>query len=826
MSKHNSFIATVDQVISTGIRKGIGHLYTQNEKLTNNLISLKGKEIINFGSCSYLGLEFNKEMILASQQAVADYGTTFAESRAYVSIKHYEILEGLFSKIFNFPAIVAPTTTLAHIAAIPVLVNEEDAIILDHQVHTSVQTAVSIVKSRGVHVELLRHNRMDLLEERIKLLRKEYSKIWYMGDGIYSMYGDLAPIDTIHELLNKYPEFHYYVDDAHGMSVYGKNGCGYVLSRKPLHDKMIMATSLAKGFATGGAVLVFPNKELCGKVRRCGTSFITSGPMQPSQLGAAIASAKIHLSDELYTIQEDLHENIKYANLILKKYKMPLVAETDSPVFFVGVGLPKLGYNMVKRMLDSGYYVNIGIFPAVPIKNTGIRFTITRLHTFQQIESMIATMAYHFPLALQEEGMEMKQIYQSFKMQSPEEKGIEQSTESLFNQLNLYVENYKSITQINQDEWNNLLGNRGTFDWNGLNLLEKSFSNNELPENNWEFDYTIIKDPQGTPILATFLTASIAKDDMLSPASVSEQIESIRKADNPYYLTSKVLSLGSPLTEGNHLYLDRTSPFWKNAMKILFDKITELQELYKVNTTIVRDFPDNDEEMDAFLIDNGFFKIAMPDNHIIENLGWENKEEFKQLLSSNSRENFKRYIQRYEDKFEIEVIRNPGSEELSHFYELYTNVKIRSMVLNTFTLPYKLFEMIAISNNWEILSLKIKDEYNTGCKNRSIAMAINYINGNEYNFVIVGMNYNFLDSYKCYKQLLYRTILRAKELNLKSVKMGFTSSFEKRKLGARVIPTVAYMQTKDTYGMQVLGNISIQRKEKIFSPSSVNVVQS
>src|ERR1035437_9768566 len=151
MNKQNAFVETIFEVATDAVNKGIVHLYTEDNKLSGNKIRLKGKEVINFGSCSYLGLEFDKRMIAASQEAVQNYGTTFAESRAYVSIRHYEELEHLFGKIFNYPALVAQTTTLCHIAAIPVLVNDNDAIILDHQAHFSVHTAVSIIKSRGVH---------------------------------------------------------------------------------------------------------------------------------------------------------------------------------------------------------------------------------------------------------------------------------------------------------------------------------------------------------------------------------------------------------------------------------------------------------------------------------------------------------------------------------------------------------------------------------------------------------------------------------------------------------------------------------------------------
>lgn len=811
MSKHHSFIDTVDQIVSDGVKKGILHLSADNQSLSGNALKIKDNEAINFGSCSYLGLEFDRRLINGSKDAVENYGTQFSASRAYISSKHYSELENLLKILFGGYAVVCPTTTLGHIAAIPVLVGDKDAVILDHQVHNSVQTAAGLLKPRGIHVELLRHNRIDLLEERIKLLRQKYDKIWYMADGIYSMYGDASPVSEIHALMDKYPQFHFYVDDAHSMSCYGTHGRGYVLSQISIHEQMVFATSLNKGFAAGGGVLVFPNRELARKVRTCGGPLITSGPMQPGALGAAIACAKIHLSDEIYSLQEDLHENIKFTNLMLKKYKLPLVAETDSPVFFVGVSLPKMGYNMVKRMLDEGYYLNLGIFPAVPIKNTGIRFTITRLHTFQQIENMIAAMAKHFPLAMAEEGISMQQIYQAFKLQSPEELEVEKAVRSLIHQSELKLEHYKSIKNIAAEEWNNLLGNRGAFDAQALLFLESSFTDNELKHDNWEFDYFIIRDRYNSPVLATFLTTAIYKDDMLSPSAVSMQIEELRKKEGLYHLTSKVLSLGSLLTEGDHLYLDRTSPVWKDAMQLLFEKMADLQEKYQANSVMLRDFNSEDEEMDTFLIDNGYFKVMMPENHVIKNMEWQTKEEFVQQQSSRSRRHLREDVVRHEDKYEVVILDKPNVEEMAYLYQLYLNVKEHSLALNTFTLPYKVFENIVFNENWEILALKLKPEFDERKERKPVAVVFAYLTKAAYNPVIVGLDYNYQSNYMCYRQTIYRVILRAKELGLNTINLGFGATVEKRKYGPEISMPAAYMQVKDNYNMEVIGTINVAK---------------
>ncbi|MGZ5134994.1 MAG: aminotransferase class I/II-fold pyridoxal phosphate-dependent enzyme, partial [Flavitalea sp.] len=226
MRPGTAIIDTIDQIISDGVKKGILHLYTDDESLYGNHITLKGKDVVNFGSCSYLGLEFDHRLKEASKIAIDNYGTQFSESRAYVSIKLYQELEEFFYKIFDSPCVITPTTTLGHIANIPVLMSSADAIITDQQVHNSVNTAVKLLSAARTHVEVLRHNRMDLLEDRIKALRGKHQKIWYLADGIYSMFGDTAPMDQLYQLMDMYSQFHLYVDDAHGMSIQGKHGRG------------------------------------------------------------------------------------------------------------------------------------------------------------------------------------------------------------------------------------------------------------------------------------------------------------------------------------------------------------------------------------------------------------------------------------------------------------------------------------------------------------------------------------------------------------------------------------------------------------------------
>lgn len=542
---------------------------------------------------------------------------------------------------------------------------------------------------------------------------------------------------------------------------------------------------------------------------------IFSGPMQPSQLGAAIASAKIHLSDEINLMQQQLHASIKYANTIIKKYGLPLISESDSPIFFIGVSLPKIGYKMISRMINDGFYLNLGIFSAVPMKNTGIRFTITRNHSFKEIERMLGALSRNLNEVLAEESFTIEEIYKAFKIKNVSQEKPLELAPSVISENDFEIIHAKSISQIDKRQWDDYMGERGTYNWEGMKFLEKSFTKNDKPEDNWTFDYFIVKDALKNTVLSTFLTTALWKDDMLSPESVSIKVEAERsEKKDPYYLTSKVLSVGSLLTEGSHLFIDKTSPLWKDALHLLLEKINQLQEEYNASSTFLRDLPQGDVEMDGYMVENGYFKIAMPASHQIEGLDWNAKEEFLQTLTKKSRKHIKKEIFKEEDKYEVEIVKNPTKEEIEHYYNLYLNVKGNGFKLNTYTLPFALFENMATSPNWEIISLKLKPEYDARLERQAVAVVFNFVTETAYNAMIIGLDYSFQEEFKCYRQSIYRVLFRARELSKKILRLGYSASIEKRKFGAISIESVGYMQAKDNYAMEVIESMSALQERK------------
>ncbi len=815
MPKTTDHLDTLDSMITEAVHRGLMHHTAEDEVLNGRIVTVGGRELLNFGSCSYLGLELDPRLKAGAIDAVQRYGTQFSSSRAYMSSPAYAELEGLFERLFGAPVVLAPTTSLAHISALPVLIDpDEDAVIFDQQVHSSVQTALKLVRGPKAHVELLRHNRMDLLAERVEELSRTRRKVWYLADGLYSMYGDTAPMGELARLLTENERFHLYVDDAHGMSWHGRRGRGFVLEALPHHPRMVVATSLAKAFGVGGGVLVFPDAELRRRVKTCGGPMIFSGPIQPPSLGAAIASARLHLTDELTALQVRLQERMRECNRLLAEFDLPLVSNSEAPIRFIGMGQPKVAFRMVERLMEAGFFTNVAMFPAVPMKRAGVRFTLTLHQTLDDVRRLVEAIAYHLPAVLAEEGSSLESIHRAFDLAS--RPAAPSSARALGVQgLELTVRQARSglrlahattIQDVSRAEWDALLGQRGTFTWEGLRFLEETFRDQPQEANNWQFHYYTVRDVDGTPVLATFFTEALWKDDMLASARVSRQVEERRQAD-PAFLTSRCLAMGSLLTEGNHLYLDRTRD-WQEAMRLLLEAVEESQEQAGIKTLVLRDLPAGDAELDAFLRGRGFVGAAMPDSLAIERT-WQDDEGFLQALSPKARYHQRREVLGWESAYRVEVLRHgdpaPSRELLDHLYALYRNVKATNLDLNTFDLPENLFERMLQHPGWELILL-----YLEGGGALPVGVGAAYVGPEQYCPMVIGLDYRYVQSHRSYRQSLLQALRRSVANGKRRVLFGMGASLEKRRFGARPQSHVAYVQTSDLYPQAVLAQMEAE----------------
>ncbi len=803
-SNYAKLINTVNESSSLGFKRGLGFLYSEDEVLNGREITLHGKKLIHFGSCGYLGLEIDPRLKESAIEAIMKYGTYFSCSRTYVSCGNYKELEDLLEKIFNAPILLTTNSTLGHHSVMPIVIGGNDLVIYDQQAHISMHELAYKLRHNGTEVTILRHNRLDELENKIVETKGKYEKIWYVVDGVFSMFGDLPNTIEIIKLLDKHKSLHLYIDDAHGMSWAGPNGSGYTLSQTKLHPKMVLGTSMAKGFGSCGGIFVFPDAETRDRVKGWGGPLTYSGPQEPATVAAAIASAKIHLSDEITELQDSLQEKIKFCNYIMDKYKVPVISNSISPIFFVGMGLQKVSYNLVQRIINEGFYTNIAVFPAVPETCCGMRFTITNHLRMEDIENLGKAVALHIPKVLAEEERSMNDIYRAFRKFSDLEKKLSNNDVAATPQIQKLPENqtlkvFHTIKDIDKNLWNSFFDNRGAFDYDTLALFELVFSNNAEKENNWKWYYYIVEENHRV-VLATFFTSGLSKDDMLASQAVSAKIEEVRKTD-PYYLTSTYFMMGCLLTNGDHLYIDRENPLWKKAFTKLLDEVWKEQDRQKAAVLFLRDFVAPDDELKLMMMDLGFIKLDLTGNNILANLKDLSFDEYwNTRLNRKHRYQLKSEALTDIDLFSVKINQYTEAEILD-FYNLYINVKRKSFGLNTFDLPVKLFYEAVKSKQWEIISVVYLPE------NKTVSMGLCYKSEKNYCTLIFGMENNLDSAWNVYKKTILLVVKRALELNVNNVFLGVTANETKKKFGITLVPQMGFIQMKDHFNMDFIESL-------------------
>ncbi|MEZ4875745.1 MAG: aminotransferase class I/II-fold pyridoxal phosphate-dependent enzyme [Flavobacteriaceae bacterium] len=787
---NKKIIDTIFTNISIGVEKGIGHLYTQDAVYQGTKIHVNGTDLINFGTYSYLGLEQDVRLKEAAKGAIEKFGIQFGSSRTYMSTTLYAQLEEFMDELFEAHTVLVPTTTLGHMAVMPIIVQEGDMIIFDQNVHTSVQFMIHHLELQGVKNVMVRHNDLKALELEIVKNTPLYGKIWYMADSVYSMYGDVAPLEEINSLLEKHKHLHLYIDDAHGMSWAGKKGAGYALSKIKLTHKTIIASSLNKAFAAGGAAFVFKDKSLKTRVKTCGGPLIFSGQHLNAALGASIACAKIHLSPEIYKMQEKLQNNIALCREELQKRNLPDMSNSNTPIFFIGVGLPKVGYNLIKRLQRAGFHTNLAMFPAVNTNKTGVRFSITTNHTKKEIIDLIDAIDYHLYEALKEEGRsvdDIKKNFRNIKDFKPDEEKFK-TTPFTSCPSTLYIKSFSSISEIPKPDIN-IIFKKYFLSPRILEDLEEAFSRNALKEDNWQFTYLIAYKHE-LPQFFTFFTSTLIKEDIIASKIQSKLIEEKRKTE-PYYLCSYALIMGTPITFGNHIWKSKGAEISEIQEEKILDYIQELFESSNANSIVLRD-------MGAL----GFKQSTLQGMGYIESEGL-SFFEVDQLNGShffNSLKTSHRYFVRKraiskEGLFTTVYDKNMPTEELKRVFQLYLDTQKRSFDLNTFPYNFSIFEKANRTENpdWDILRLYSKKS------KKLVGIAISIMNANAYNFLIAGLAYPDNSELDTYSQLLFQLIKRAEIKQCNYINLGYTTKQNKMKFGAEEKKSSSYSKFKDTF---------------------------
>ena len=380
-----------------------------------------------------------------------------------------------------------------------------------------------------------------------------------MADGVYSMFADLAPFDELRELLDRYQQLHLYIDDSHGVGWAGKHGRGPALDAMGMHPRVVAACSLNKSFATAGGAIVFPNAEMRRKVRTTGGPMIFSGPVQPPLLGAAIQSAKIHLSDELPVLQAALRERIELFTDLADEFCIPLASRDVTPIRYIPLGLPDVTHDVLQRLVEDGYYTNLGTFPAVPMKHAGVRVTLTLHHTLDDIRALVESLARHVPAALERGGEAAKRRHAKIVGRSGA--GADAGAPPLRRRAGR--------------------GASGTRCWASAARSPSTACGSSSARSAAR---RAARGRVGLPLLRRPRPRGQAgAGDVLHGGAVEGRHDGLRRGlragraaprRGPVLPDVETFAMGSLLTEGDHLYLDRNAD-WKGALDLLMGAVSE-----------------------------------------------------------------------------------------------------------------------------------------------------------------------------------------------------------------------------------------------------------
>ncbi|MBN1157986.1 MAG: aminotransferase class I/II-fold pyridoxal phosphate-dependent enzyme [Bacteroidales bacterium] len=391
-SGFNVEISDLYQTVKHLQENGCAFQYFEGPGFDGRTITVNNRKLLHFASCSYLGLETHPVLINGSVEAVRRYGTQTPSSRAMLSSPLYRELEEQLKLIFPGHVIVTQTVTLAHCSVLPLLIGEKDAIILDAYVHNSVRMASQLCRANGTFIIVSRHNDMEHVRYLIYRLKKDgYRNIWYCADGIYSIHGNMCDVAGLQKLLDEEENFYAYVDDAHGTGWCGKNGSGYVIGSYGLHEKMIVVESFAKSMVSSGGGIVVPDRLIADYIGLTGQTMIFSGPIQPAILGSLVACVKLHLTGEIAAYQNELLGLIRYLRQRSRSLGLPVVTNDETPIQLLRIGSMEKTYRVLKGLIERGYFPMTAGYPAIAKGDEGIRITVTRHLTKEDIDGFLSS---------------------------------------------------------------------------------------------------------------------------------------------------------------------------------------------------------------------------------------------------------------------------------------------------------------------------------------------------------------------------------------------------------------------------------------------------
>ncbi|GHT61131.1 2-amino-3-ketobutyrate coenzyme A ligase [Bacteroidia bacterium] len=347
-----------------------------------------GQEVLNFCANNYLGLSDNPNLIEAANKALSSRGYGMSSVRFICGTQDlHKELEAAISRFFGTEdAILYAACFDANGGVFEPLLEENDAIISDALNHASIIDGVRL--SKAVRYRYANANLEDL-EEKLKEAQKQRFRL-IVTDGVFSMDGNVAPMEQIYELAQKYDAL-IMVDESHSAGVVGNTGHG-VTELYNLRGKIdIITGTLGKAF--GGAVGGFTTgrKEIIEMLRQRSRPYLFSNSLPPAVVGAGIYT--FNFLDKSTELQDKLHENTVYFREKMIKAGFD-IKPTQSAICAVMLYDAKLSQEMARLLLDEGIYVTGFYYPVVPQGQARIRVQISAAHRREHLDKCVEAFSH------------------------------------------------------------------------------------------------------------------------------------------------------------------------------------------------------------------------------------------------------------------------------------------------------------------------------------------------------------------------------------------------------------------------------------------------
>ncbi|MBU0510452.1 MAG: glycine C-acetyltransferase [Chloroflexi bacterium] len=339
-----------------------------------------GKRALNFCSNNYLGLANHPRIVKAARKAAKKYGVGPGAVRSIAGTMdlHVKLDQRLAAFKGVESAITFQSGFAANLGTIPALVGKEDAIFSDELNHASI-----IDGSRLSGAKIIRYAHCDAedLEKQLKEHRANYRRAMVITDGVFSMDGDVAPLNKLYAVTQNYDAI-LMVDDAHGEGVLGRGGRG-IVDHFDLHGKVdVEVGTMSKAFGVMGGV-VAGNPKVVEWLHQRGRPFLFSSAMTIPAVAACIEA--VNILEESTELVDKLWANAEYFKAEMGNLGFDTGASA-TPITPVMLGEAPLAQQFSRELYDAGVFgMSIG-FPTVPRGRARIRVMISAAHEKEDLD--------------------------------------------------------------------------------------------------------------------------------------------------------------------------------------------------------------------------------------------------------------------------------------------------------------------------------------------------------------------------------------------------------------------------------------------------------